>query len=72
MSDLAERESEVTRAPPGRAPEGRSRTIILPVVAFAALATFLGVLGWWVPRIDLTVVIALTLLLAAIDFFVRR
>ena len=72
MSDLVERESEVTRSPPGRVPEGRLRGILLPLLAFVALAVFLGILGWWVPRLDLIVVIALTLILAAIDFFARR
>ena len=72
MSDLAERESEVAVDPPGRVPEGRFRSVVLPVIAFAALATFLGILGWWVPRVDLLVVIGATLLLAGVDFFVRR
>lgn len=40
------------------------------IIAFAALGMlvgFLGILWWWVPRIDLGLVIAVTLLLAAWD-----
>ena len=72
MNDLAKRESDVTLTPPGRVPEGRFRSLVLPVLAFLALAVFLGILGWWVPRVDLLVVIGATLTLAAVDFFVRR
>lgn len=41
---------------------------LMAFVAFAVLVGFLGILFWWVPRIDLGVVIALTLVLVAYDF----
>jgi len=43
--------------------------LILKLLAFLVLALFLGVLIWKVPRFDLGAVIAITLLLAARDFF---
>lgn len=42
---------------------------LMRLTAFAALAAFLGVLVYWVPRIDLTAVILLTLGLAGYDLF---
>jgi hypothetical protein len=39
------------------------------LTAFAALAAFLGILVYWVPRIDLTAVILFTLALAGYDLF---
>jgi hypothetical protein len=42
---------------------------LLRAAAFAALVGFLGVLVYWVPRIDLTGVILLTLALAGYDLF---
>lgn len=45
---------------------------ILPVLAFLLLAGFLGILFIWVPRVDLGVIIGLTLLLVAIDFFFSK
>ena len=42
---------------------------LMRLTAFAALAAFLGVLVYWVPRIDLTAVILLTLALAGYDLF---
>jgi hypothetical protein len=39
------------------------------LAAFAALAGFLGILVYWVPRIDLGAVALLTLALAAYDLF---
>ena len=44
----------------------------LALLSFLALAGFLGILLWGVPRLDLGLVIALTLVLAGIDFFVHR
>lgn len=46
--------------------------IILKLLAFALLAAFLGILFIWVPRVDLGVVLAITVILAGIDFFVIR
>jgi hypothetical protein len=42
---------------------------LMRAAAFAALVGFLGVLVFWVPRIDLTGVILVTLALAAYDLF---
>ena len=42
---------------------------LLAVFAFAALALFLGILVWSVPRLDLGIVVAVTLGLVAVDFF---
>ena len=44
----------------------------LKLLAFAFLAGFLGILFLWVPRIDLGIVLGITLLLAGIDFFWKR
>lgn len=46
--------------------------LILKAFAFAILAAFLGILVIWVPRIDLGLVIAVTLVLTGIDFFWKR
>jgi hypothetical protein len=43
---------------------------VMRLAAFAALVGFLGVLVVWVPRIDLTGVILLTLVLAGYDLFI--
>ena len=72
MNDIAEKEAESLNAPEGRVREGRFRSLVLPVLAFAGLAAFLGILAVWVPRVDLITVIGATLLLAFWDFFVRR
>lgn len=45
---------------------------ILAVFAFAVFLAFLGILFIWVPRIDLGVVLAITLGLAFVDFFIKR
>lgn len=42
---------------------------LLRLIAFAALVLFLGVLVWKVPRVDLGLVVAISLALAAWDFF---
>lgn len=42
---------------------------VLRAAAFAALVGFLGILVYWVPRVDLAAVILLTLALAAYDLF---
>jgi hypothetical protein len=42
---------------------------LMRLAAFAALVAFLGILVYWVPRIDLTAVILVTLALAAYDLF---
>jgi hypothetical protein len=42
---------------------------LMRLAAFAALVGFLGILVYWVPRIDLTAVILSTLALAAYDLF---
>lgn len=73
MSDMAERQADVTNHPDrGTVPEGRLRSLLLRLIAFAGLVAFLGVLAAWVPRPDLLVWIGLTVLLVAVDFFVRR
>lgn len=43
--------------------------LILKLLAFLTLLLFLAILLWKVPRYDLGAVIAITLLLAARDFF---
>lgn len=71
----AERQAEARIEPAGQVRQGRLGGIgsmVLPALAFAGLAVFLGILAVWVPRIDLLTVIAFTLLLAGWDFFVRR
>jgi hypothetical protein len=42
---------------------------LLAILAFALLALFLGVLIWYVPKLDLGVVCLATLALVAYDFF---
>jgi len=42
---------------------------VLAVLAFLVLAAFLSILVIHVPRVDLTVIIALTLLLAGWDLY---
>jgi len=42
---------------------------IMALAAFLTLAAFLGILLWFVPRLDLGGVVAATLLLVAWDFF---
>ncbi len=42
---------------------------ILAIVAFAVLVAFLGILVFYVPRLDLGLVVGATLLLVAYDFF---
>lgn len=70
--NIMQREAGATNAPKGRKPEGRFRSLALPVLAFLVLASFLGVLVVWVPRIDLLAVVAVTLGLVVVDFFVKR
>lgn len=41
----------------------------LSVLAFALLASFLGILLWYVPRSDLGLVVGATLIFVAYDFF---
>ncbi len=41
---------------------------IMAALAFATLAGFLGILAWKVPSPDLVAVIALTVVLVAVDF----
>lgn len=43
--------------------------LVLKLAAFLMLAVFLSVLLWKVPRLDLGALIAITLILAARDFF---
>ncbi len=45
---------------------------ILSFLALLMLCGFLGILLWNVPRLDLGVVIVLTLLLAGVDLLFRR
>ena len=45
---------------------------IAQTLAFLMLAAFLSILVIWVPRIDLMVVLGTTVVLVAIDFFVKR
>ncbi|WP_198585907.1 hypothetical protein [Pararhizobium haloflavum] len=40
----------------------------IAVIALAVLAAFLGILIYEVPRLDLSVVVGITILLAAYDF----
>ncbi len=42
---------------------------IMALAAFVVLAIFLGILVWFVPRIDLGAVVAVTLFLVAYDFW---
>ncbi|MGF1546258.1 MAG: hypothetical protein ACFCUG_02895 [Thiotrichales bacterium] len=43
--------------------------LIMAILALATLAAFLGVVAWWVPHLDLIIVITIVLLLAAFDFW---
>lgn len=43
---------------------------LMAFVAFALLAVFLGILAWFVPRLDLGIAIGVTLLLVFFDFFI--
>lgn len=43
--------------------------MVLKLAAFLTLVLFLAILVWKVPRFDLGAVIAVTLILAAYDFF---
>ena len=45
---------------------------IMAIMAFATLAAFLGILVWYVPRLDLGTAVAATLVLVAWDFFVKE
>ena len=42
---------------------------IMAIVALATMITFLGVVAWFVPDIDLIIVISFVSLLAAYDFW---
>jgi hypothetical protein len=42
---------------------------LMAILSFAALAGFLGILVWSVPRLDLGAVVFATLALAGYDFF---
>ncbi len=42
---------------------------LVAILAFLMLAGFVGILLWHVPRLDLGVVIAVTLILAAVDLY---
>ncbi len=44
---------------------------LIKILAFGLLVAFLGILWAWVPRLDLAIVLGLTVILAGIDFFVR-
>lgn len=44
----------------------------LSILAFLVLVAFIGVLIWKLPRLDLGLVSAVTVSLAAYDFFARR
>jgi hypothetical protein len=43
---------------------------VMRLAAFALLVAFLGILIWYVPRLDLAAVVAVTLALAGYDLFV--
>jgi len=43
---------------------------LMALLAFLILAGFLAILIWFVPRLDLGAVVAITLALVAWDFFV--
>lgn len=45
---------------------------VLTLVAFGVLAAFLAILIYKVPRVDLILVVGITLALAGWDFFGRR
>lgn len=42
---------------------------VVAVLAFLMLACFVGILLWYVPRLDLGAVIVITLVLAAVDLY---
>lgn len=42
---------------------------LVALLAFFCLVSFVGILLWYVPRVDLGVVILITLFLAAIDLY---
>ena len=44
---------------------------LLSIIALAALLGFLGILAWKVPRLDLGLVIAITVLLVAYDLIIH-
>ena len=45
---------------------------MLAALAFLLMLGFLGILVWFVPRLDLGVVVGLTMLLAFYDFFIHE
>jgi hypothetical protein len=45
---------------------------LMALLAFAVLAAFLGILVWYVPRLDLAAVVGATVLFVAYDFFVAK
>ncbi len=45
---------------------------IVAAIAYLVLLAYLGILAWWVPRLDLGLVIAACLLLAAYDLFIHE
>jgi hypothetical protein len=48
----------------------RTSDFLMAALTFAVLATFLGILVYRVPRIDLGAVVGVTLLLVLFDFFI--
>lgn len=44
---------------------------LLAFFAFATLVGFLGILVLWVPRVDIAVIVGLTIVLVGIDFFLK-
>lgn len=46
----------------------RSLNLIVAAAALLVLAGFLGILIWFVPRLDLGAVVAITLAMVAYDF----
>jgi hypothetical protein len=45
---------------------------LMALFAFLVLAGFLGILVWYVPRVDLGAFVVITLLFVAYDFFGDR
>ena len=45
---------------------------MMAALAFLILCAFLGILLWFVPRLDLAMVIGATLLLTGFDLFVHK
>ncbi|MGF1643032.1 MAG: hypothetical protein ACFCUJ_05265 [Thiotrichales bacterium] len=43
--------------------------MIMAIAALASVLAFLGVVAWWVPHLDLIIVIAFVSLLASYDFW---